>query len=132
MNTTYSANNEHIKLAESYYGALLAKDFDAMASYLHPEVHFIGPLAEMRGKDAVVAAARNLSQILKDIHIRARFATAHQVMLAYDFSFSAPLAVLRTALLMEFTGRLIAKIELFYDGRPFVEKSDEIFGDKGN
>ncbi|ETZ04422.1 hypothetical protein K737_301171 [Holospora undulata HU1] len=37
MNTT---NN--LGLAESYYTAMLAKDFDKMAGYLHENVHFIG------------------------------------------------------------------------------------------
>jgi hypothetical protein len=42
MNTT-----DNLNLAESYYNAMLAKDFDKMAGYLHDNVHFIGPLAEM-------------------------------------------------------------------------------------
>ena len=41
MNTT-----DHLSLASSYYNAILAKDFDKMASYLHDHVYFIGPLAE--------------------------------------------------------------------------------------
>ncbi len=31
---------------------------------------------------------------------------------------------------MEFKEQLISKIELFYDGRPFEEKKEEIFSQK--
>lgn len=128
MVTTQSEIN--LKRAESYYSAMLSKRFDEMASYLHQDVHFIGPLAVMHGKEAVVAAAKNLSQLLEDIQIRSRFGTANQIMFAYDFLFPAPIGLLRAAVRMEFTDHLISTIELFYDGRPFVERRHEIFEDK--
>ncbi len=115
--------NYNLKSAENYYNAILAKDFDKMASFLHDEIHFIAPLAEMHGKEAVVLAAKNLSGILQDIHIRSRLAHQNQIMFAYDFIFPAPVGKLRAAVLMEFTEQLISKIELFYDGRSFIEQS---------
>ncbi|ETZ04424.1 MULTISPECIES: nuclear transport factor 2 family protein [Holospora] len=124
MNTT-----DNLNLAESYYNAMLAKDFDKMASYLHDNVHFIGPLAEMHGKDAVVTAAKNFGGILQDIQIRSRFADGDQIMFAYDMVVPAPIGKFRAAVLMEFTDRLISKIELFYDASPFQEKKSEIFED---
>jgi hypothetical protein len=79
MNTT-----DNLDLAESYYNAMLAKDCDKMASYLHDNVHFIGPLAAMKGKDNVVAAAKNFGGMLHDIQIRLHFASHNQIMFAYD------------------------------------------------
>ena len=125
MNTT-----DNLNLAESYYNAMLAKDFDKMASYLHDNVHFIGPLVEMQGKDAVVTAAKNFGGILQDIQIRSRFAAGDQLMLAYDMIVPAPIGKFRAAVLMEFTDGFISKIELFYDARPFQEKKSEIFEDE--
>lgn len=122
MNTT---NN--LSIAENYYSTMLQKDFDTMAGYLHPDVLFIGPLAEMQGRNNVVSAAKNLSNILTDIQIRSKFASGNQIMLAYDFMFPEPIGKLRAAVLMEFTEKQISKIELFYDGRPFEEKKKEIF-----
>jgi len=124
MNTT-----DNLTIAESYYNAMLAKDFDKMASYLHDNVHFIGPLAEMHGKNAVVTAAKNFGGILQDIQIRSRFADGDQIMFAYDMVVPAPIGEFRAAVLMEFTDRLISKIELFYDASPFQEKKSEIFED---
>jgi hypothetical protein len=126
MNTT-----DNLSLAESYYNAMIAKDFDKMAGYLHDNVHFIGPLAEMHGKDAVVTAAKNFGGILQDIQIRSRFASHDQIMFAYDMVVPAPIGKFRAAVLMEFKGRLISKIELFYDASPFQEKKSEIF-ENGN
>lgn len=123
-------NTTNVTRAENYYSAMLAKDFDTMASYLHPDVHFIGPLAEMQGKDTVVSAAKNLSQILESINIRSRFESQNQIMLAYDFMFPAPIGKLRAAVRMKFTDQKISKIELFYDGTPFLDKSKEIFEGK--
>ena len=127
MNTTNSESDNNLKFAENYYNSMLAKDFDMMASYLHDKVHFIGPLAELHGKDAVVSAAKNFGGILQDIQIRSRFAADNQIMFAYDMVVPTPIGKFRAAVLMEFTNQLISKIELFYDGRPFEAKKSEIF-----
>jgi hypothetical protein len=123
------STTDNLGLAESYYNAMLAKDFNRMASYLHDNVQFIGPLAEMHGKDAVVTAAKNFGGILQDIQIRSRFAAGDQIMLAYDMVVPAPIGKFRAAVLMEFTDWLISKIELFYDASLFQEKKSEIFED---
>jgi hypothetical protein len=130
MNTTNSESDNNLKSAENYYNAMLAKDFDKMASYLHDNVHFIGPLAEMHGKDSVVSAAKNFGGILQDIQIRSRFSSGNQIMFAYDMIVPAPIGKFRAAVLMEFTDQLISKIELFYDASPFEEKKSEIFSQK--
>ncbi len=130
MNTINYEDDSNLIVATNYYHEMLQKNFDSMASYLHPDVLFIGPLAEISGKTAVVSAAKNLSQVLEDVKIRAKFASGNQIMFAYDFMFPEPIGKLRAAVLMEFTNNLISKIELFYDGRPFEEKKDEIFSSK--
>lgn len=127
MNTTNSESDNNLKVAENYYNSMLAKDFDKIAGYLHNDVHFIGPLAEMHGKDAVVTAAKNFGGILRDIQIRSRFSSDNQIMFAYDMVVPVPIGKFRAAVLMEFTDRLISKIELFYDASPFEEKKSEIF-----
>ena len=81
MNTMSHENDRNLNTATNYYHAMAQKNFDAMASCLHPDVLFIGPPAEMSFKTAVVSAAKNLSQILKNIQIRAKFASNNQIML---------------------------------------------------
>lgn len=117
MNTT-----DNLSLAESYYNAMLAKDFDKMASFLHENVRFTSPLAEMHGKDAVVRAAKNFGEILQDIQIRSRFSSGNQIMFAYDMIVPEPIGKFRAAVLMEFMDGLISNIELFFDASPFQQK----------
>lgn len=127
MKTIAHAQDNHLAIAEAYYGHMLQKNFAEMETCLHADVHFISPLAELSGRDAVVEAAKRLSQMLADITIRAKFATGDQIMLAYDFIFSGSIGKLRASVLMDFRDQQISKIELFYDARPFEEKRAEVF-----
>lgn len=129
MNTRIFEASDNLVIAESYYHAMLVKNFDKMAGYLYDNVHLIGLLAEIHGKDAVIAAAKNFAGILQDIHIRSRFAAEDQIMLAYDMIVSAPIGKFRAAVCMDFTNGFISKIELFYDASPFQGKKREIFKD---
>lgn len=117
----------NIAIAEAYYAAMAKEDAFGMESCLHPDVQFIGPLAEMTGKEAVLEAAKKFAAFFKTLTIRARFGSGDQVMLAYDFEFPAPIGKFSAAVLMTFQGGLIAKFELFYDARPFEQKKDRIF-----
>lgn len=132
MNTTVFDSHSNLVIAESYYNAMLAKDFDKMASYLHDNVHFLGPLGEMQGKDAVLSAAKNIGGILQEIQIRSRFAAGDEIMFAYDMIIPAPIGKFRASVLMGFTERSISKIELFYDPRPFLEMKSEIFDNRND
>lgn len=129
MNTISFSDKDtnNLTLAENYYYHMLHKNFDAMEKCLHPDVQVISPLDVISGKAVVVNAAKNLSAMLRDIQIRARFSANHQVMFTYDFIFPEPVGLLRSSGLIEFKNHLILKIELFYDARPLVEKKDDIF-----
>jgi len=54
MNTSVFEASDNLGVAESYYNAMLAKHFDKMAGYLHDNVHFTSPLAEMHGKEPIL------------------------------------------------------------------------------
>ena len=124
MNTINFSDKDtnNLTLAENYYYHMLHKNFDAMEKCLHPDVHFIGLLAEISGKSLVVDAAKNLCKGLKDIKIRARFSENEKIMFVYDFFFPEPIGKLRSSGLIEFKDHLISKIELFCDPQPFMEK----------
>jgi hypothetical protein len=117
MNPTAESN---VATGEAYYQAFFGdKDPDRLARYLDPDVQFIGPLAELSGRAAVIEGARRLMSQVDSYHIRGRFGAGDQVMLAYDLQCAAPIGLLRTAALMTFRQGLIARIELFFDARPF-------------
>ena len=120
-------SKENLKVGEAYYAAMSEKDIGSMEKLLHPNVRFIGPMAEIQGKEAVIGAAKGFTEAFKTLAVRARFHTGDQVMLAIDTEFPAPIGNHRTASLLTIKDGLIATIELFYDTQFIESKKDEIF-----
>ncbi|USO00517.1 MAG: nuclear transport factor 2 family protein [Alphaproteobacteria bacterium] len=108
-------NEQNLHVAENHYKNMVNKDFDTMETYLHDDIQFVGPISTIQGKDAVIAAAKNFSNILNKIDISSKFASNDQVMFAYDLSLSTINITLRAAVLMDFQNGKIKKIETFYD-----------------
>ncbi len=123
----FSLIKENTPRAEAYYESVGNKEMAGAERYLHPDVQLIGPLAEMTGKEAVLKAVKGFLTIFKSLTIRAKFGSGDQVMIAYDLDCPAPVGNFRAAVLLTFRDDLIARLELFYDGRPFEEKKEEIF-----
>ena len=119
--------DKNLNRAESYYLAMSNKNFDEMASYVHPNVRFMGPLSTMDGKEAVVEAAKNFSMFFKSLTIREKFDSGDKVMLVLDLDCPGSIGSFRSASMLSFDEGLISCIELFYDARPFEKKKDEIF-----
>ncbi len=107
------------EIAESYLAGWKNKDIQQIASHLHPDVHYKGPMAERTGREGLVAGMQNLLPMLQGINVRSKFATATQTMYTYDFICEEPLGVCRIAELLTFDGDQIKSIELFFDARPF-------------
>jgi hypothetical protein len=111
-----------VTIAQAYYQAMNAKDVPSLATYLHPHVVLIGPLAQLSGKEAVVEGAQKATAFFKNITIRAAFGSDTQAMLAYNWEFPAPIGTLRAAALLTIQDNLIIRIELFFDARSFEKK----------
>lgn len=114
-------------VAQDYYLQMLKKNFGKMGDYLDDKVFLISPLSEVKGKEAVVGAAKGLVELLDDIEIREMFSLDSKVMIAYDFFFKGDIGKLRAAALLTVKGKKIMQIELFYDGRPFALHQRAIF-----
>jgi len=128
--TTLTERN--VASAEAYYKAMNDKDLAAVGAHLHPDVRFVGPMADMNGKDAVLEAAKRFATLTKSIKVRAKFGSDDKAMLTYDVDFGEPIGICRTAVLMTFQDGLIGRIELFYDARPFEKnlRKDAIFSSR--
>jgi hypothetical protein len=111
--------DHNVAVAEGYYRAFNDKDLAGIARHLHADVQFVAPMGESSGKGAVLEAAKRLLGVMKRIEIRAKFGSGDQVMLAYDLTYGEPVALCRAAALISFKDGLIARLELFYDARPF-------------
>lgn len=106
-----------MSIAETYYQAMIKKDVQEMGKYLHPEVEFISPLGNLKGKEAVIQAAKKATGFFDTMTIRKKFESGNQAFLVLDMQFPAPIGFLPTASLVTLNGNLISRIELFYDGR---------------
>lgn len=113
---------KNMSTALAYYQAMQRKDLVALENYLHPEVRLIGPLADITGKEAVMASVTHMVRLFKTLTVRAQFESGSQVMLAYDVEFPQPIGVSRAAVLLTFEDGLIKGYELFFDARPFTQR----------
>ena len=114
-------DKNNVAIAEAYYTAMSQKNVAGAERYLHPEVHFIGPIQETMGKTAFLEGVKRLVSSFKTLTIRTKCGSGNQVMLAYDLEFPDPIGNCRTASLLTFQEGLIIKIELFFDARPFAQ-----------
>ena len=105
--------------AAAYIDAWSRKDLDAIAAHLHPAVHFKGPMQELNGRDAVLAAAKAIFPVLERMDIRGQFVNGDRAVFVYDFICRQPVGVCRTAELVRFEDGLVRDTELFFDARPF-------------
>ena len=120
-------SEKNIASAVAYYQAMGNKDLSAIEKYLHPDVRLISPMADIRGKDAVLNAVKHFLAVFNKLTIRAQFGAGDQAMMVYNLDCPAPFGIVRGAALLTFQGGLIIGYELFYDARPFEKKRDEIF-----
>jgi hypothetical protein len=127
-----TVTDRNVASAEAYYKAMNDKDFAGVATHLHPDVRFMGPLADLTGKEAVLEAAKRFATLTKSLKVRAKFGSHDEAMLTYDVDFGEPIGICRTAALLTFQDSLVARIELFYDARPFEKnlKKEAIFSSR--
>lgn len=121
---TINAIEGNVRTANEYYRAMNEKDLDQVGRLLHPEVELVGPLVSVNGRPAVLDAVNRFQAAVNGITVRSSFGSEDQAALVYDADFGQPIGICRTAVVMSFKDFLIARIELFFDPRPF----DKYFG----
>lgn len=114
--------NNNVAVAEAYYTAMAKKDAAGMEKCLHAQAQLKGPVAQWKGKSEVIEAAKKLFPVLKALTIRAKFGAGDQTVIIFDLDLIPPLGNVPSASFMTFQDGLIAKIELFFDARPFEKK----------
>jgi len=115
-----SKNN--VATAESYYTALSEKNVSGMEKYLHPDVQFSSPAANLSGKKAVLEAAELMIKTFNTLTIRTKFGSEEQAVMILDLVYPEPVGHLPAASLLTINNGLIRKIELFLDGRILDKK----------
>jgi len=113
--------------AEEYYTQIGKKNGEGFKKHLHPDVEFYGPLASLKGKEAVTKATGNFMHACQSFKIRTKFGAGDQAMVVYDVQMPDVEGEVSGASLLRFRDGLIIRIELFYDGSRVKEKKEEIF-----
>lgn len=113
--------------AKRYYELLGEKRIEELQEFLSPDVEWLGPLATLKGRSAVVEANRNFAQVFTSLTIRTKFSSGNQAMIVYDVDIPGISNEFPGASLLSFQNGVIVRIQLFYDGSRFREKKHEIF-----
>lgn len=112
---------KNITSAVAYYKAMGNKDVAAMDKLLHPDLRFLGPLADITGKTAYLESLKKFFlPSFTNLTIRAQFGSGNQAMVVFDLDCPAPVGILRMAVLITFKDGLINRLEAFFDPRPVV------------
>jgi len=120
-------NENTVARAEEYYKLVGEKNVEGIKEFLHPDVDFQGPLATLKGKEAVIEATSNFMKMFKSLEIRAKFGSEDQAMVVYDVDIPGVMDNFPGASWLSFRDGLIVRIQLFYDGTRIVQMKDKIF-----
>ncbi|MDP3533552.1 MAG: nuclear transport factor 2 family protein [Alphaproteobacteria bacterium] len=112
----------NVEIAKEYCTSMREKNLEKIAIYLHPDVEFLGPLSEVKGKEKYCEMLKGFMDFFKNYDVRVICGLEDQVMMAYDVEFFEPAITTRTAALLTIQDNLIQRIELFFDARPFEKK----------
>lgn len=110
--------NKTIDLAEAYFKALGEKNISKMAPFLHPDVNFSGPTAQLSGKESLLETVQVLFPLFDRLTVRAKFGNEDQAMIVYELEGVLAAGFFHAAALVTFEEGLIRRIELFYDPSP--------------
>jgi hypothetical protein len=111
-----------VTLAEEYYKLVGEKNLEGIKNYLHPDVELIGPVGNLKGKDAVIKATGDYMNLFESLTIRSKFGTGDQAMIVYEADIPGIAKGFPAAVLLSFRDGLIVKSELFYDGSRFLQR----------
>ena len=108
------------KIAATYFAAWKAKDFDTLASILHSDATFRGPLGTADSGEECIAGLKGMSQIVTDIDIKHVFVDGPNVLTWFDLHTSiAPPAA--TANWQRIENGKIEAIKVTFDPRALIE-----------
>ena len=112
-------NTDTEAVAEAYFAAWKANDWERLRGLLADDVSFRGPLASIDGADECVDGLRGMAQIMTDIVVRKRFVDGPDVLTWFDLHTKvAPPAPTANWSHVE-DGRITA-IQVTFDARPLA------------
>lgn len=114
-------------LAKAYYTAYHNKDLATVERLLHPDVQFVSPLAQLKGKEAVFRSVQKFLTVFTSLAVREVLGSEDQAMVVYDTEFPGLVGMLPAAALLTFKEGLVIRLELFFDARQLEPKKAVVF-----
>lgn len=108
--------------AKAYYTLIAEKNSDGLKDYLHSNVEFYSPLGTYMGREEVLEGVRVFMNRFTSMTVRSHFGSKDQAVIIYNTDIVGIANNFPSASLLSFKDGLIAKIEVFYDPRPFFDK----------
>lgn len=106
-------------IAQTYFDAWFAQDFETLSGLLAQDVTFDGPLASIQGRDACVDGLKGMSTIITGFDLAKIFVDGDDVLTWYTMHTDvAPPAA--TANWSHVENGLITAIRATFDARPFT------------
>ncbi|GAA0324916.1 hypothetical protein GCM10010302_75090 [Streptomyces polychromogenes] len=115
MTTTKAAR----ELAETYFTAWEAGDFDTLRGLLAEDVDFVGALGTASGVEEALAGLKGLGQVLEKIDVQVRVAEGDEVITWFDLHTKVAAAT-PTVNWMHVDGGKITRIRVTFDPRALL------------
>ena len=107
-------------VAETYFEAWRARDFDRLRAVLAPDVTFRGPLGEADDADACIAGLRAMAEhVMTDIDVKLMLTDGEHVMTWFELH-SAGADPAPTVNWSQVRDGLITRIRVTFDPRPLL------------
>lgn len=84
MTTSSPTTSPAAAAATTYFDAWQDSDFDRLAEVLAGDVHFVGPMAEVRGADDALGGLSGLRQAFTALHVVRRLAEGDDAMTWFE------------------------------------------------
>ena len=119
MNDTINTIDDPAALAERYFSAWMAGDFEAVRATLADDVSFVGALGAADGAEDFVGGLRGMSQIVASVEVDHRWVDGDDVITWYALN-TKDGASLPTVNWMHVAGGRIDRIRVTFDPRPLL------------
>ncbi len=107
------------QVAEGFFDAWAAKDFNRARGLLHDNVSFQGPIDTFSDADSYLASLRQLSGIITGVDKQKVFVDGDDVCVIYDLK-TAPVPTSCTCEWYQVRDDKIASVSVVFDARPFA------------
>ncbi len=116
-NLRISETRENVRVAEEFLAAMKTRDLQAIAKNLHPQLHYIGPTGETRGRESFLETMNQVFARLEKVDMTARFTSGDQTAYVYNMFFAAPPGPTLAASVVTHAEGKIKRVEMIYDSK---------------